>query len=267
MSPQIEKQQFKNTTDGWVGVTVIGPKGEDRGAAVEPGGTVWLSEPEQVLTATAPRRPEDNPFVEQTRMVTNQETGEVEPTKVTPLVPISEGRYVPAQDRFIPGVRAEGALGVAQAQAAATANEPATVTTLDAGALQRHAEVQAMGDNVVVNHRLPMQEDGSLAPPSVPPRAAAAAAAAQETPEPPQAPPTPPQEPPVQPAEETAAVVNPEIGEETGAAKPPTDPPVEGEYAAMEEVGTPDAGSPAGETGADTEREDEQPAPYTPPQE
>lgn len=307
MSPQIEKQQFKNTTGGWIGVTVIGPRGEDRGAAVEPDGTVWLSEQEQILTANASRRPEDNPFVAQTRMVTDPETGEQVETTVTPLVPVSENRYVPARERFVPGVLAEGALGTAQAQAAATANDPTTVTSMDAGALQRHAEVDVMGDDALPGHRLPLQEDGSITPPAppVPPRAAAAAAAAEppeatqedyerkvaeeqarqaaaaaateptldavpppiEPPAPPEEPSTPPQEPPVLPVqEETAAVVDPSIGEETGAAVTPSGPPVEGEYSAMEEVGTPSApvvGSPADE---DTER-DQPPVPYTPPQE
>lgn len=282
MSPQIEKQQFRNTTDGWVGVTVIGPKGEDRGAAVEPGGTVWLSEPEQILTANAPRRPEDNPFVEQTRMVTDPETGESVPVQVTPLVPADEGRFVPAQERFVPGVVAEGALGVARAQAAATGNDPTTVTTLDAGALQRHAEVDAMGADALPGHRLKIQEDGTLAPPPVPPRAAAAAAAAApeppEEPSPAPAPPvtpeepsTPPQEPPVPPVEEeTAAVVDPTIGEETGAAVPPSGAPVQGEYAMAEEVGTPSAPDTempaAGEPDGDAEQAS-QPAPYSPPQE
>lgn len=56
------KDEFINTSDGWVGVSTLKPNGEARGAAVEPGGSVFLSEEEQILTANAPRSDEDNPF-------------------------------------------------------------------------------------------------------------------------------------------------------------------------------------------------------------
>lgn len=42
-------------------------------------------------------------------------------------------------------------------------------------------------------------------------------------------------------AEEHAQAVDPTIDEETGAAKPPVQPPVEGEYGQAEEVGSPEA--------------------------
>jgi hypothetical protein len=42
-------------------------------------------------------------------------------------------------------------------------------------------------------------------------------------------------------AEEHAAAVDPAVGEETGAARPPVQPQPEGEYAQAEEVGSPDA--------------------------
>jgi hypothetical protein len=42
-------------------------------------------------------------------------------------------------------------------------------------------------------------------------------------------------------AEEQAAAVDPQVGEETGAAKPPASAPPEGEFAQAEEVGSPDA--------------------------
>lgn len=57
------RDEFINVSDGWVGVVQLGIHGEPRGAAVEPRGNVWLSEEEQILTANAPRRDEDNPFV------------------------------------------------------------------------------------------------------------------------------------------------------------------------------------------------------------
>jgi hypothetical protein len=57
------RDEFRNTTDGWIGVIqMVGPHREPKGTAVEPHGTVWLNEEEQILTANAPRADEDNPF-------------------------------------------------------------------------------------------------------------------------------------------------------------------------------------------------------------
>jgi hypothetical protein len=218
MAPQIEKQQFQNQSGGYVGVVVIGVKGEDRGIAVEPDGYVWLSEEEQRLTANAPRRPEDNPFVAQTRQRRNEETDALEDYEVVPLVPVSEERFVPADLRPVPGVQSEGAGAVAVAQAAATGPEPVVPISEDIAKnpVSRHDEVAA----------------SDLPAPIPPPRAAEAAAAAET-----------PQEPPVPPAEETAAASPGPQAEETGAAPLPTGEAPQGEYARAEEVGTPVPGS------------------------
>jgi hypothetical protein len=248
MSP-IDKQQFRNQTDGWIGAVAIGPKGDDRGVAVEPGGTVWLSEAEQVLTANAPRRPQDNPFIEQTLVRTNQETGSQEEYAIVPLVPVDEDRWVPAQERFVPGMMPDARSG-AVAQQAATGDEPELVSAVDLGAHQRHAEVAEAGEDALPNHRT---SPAALAP-DVPPRAAAAAAAAAASAAPE---PTPPIE------EEHAVKVDQAVGEETGAAPAPTGPAPEGEYAMAEEVGTPTAP----EASEETSEEQSAPAPYVPPQE
>lgn len=232
MSPQIQKQQFVNNDAGWVGAVVIGPKGDELGVAVEPGGTVWLSEPEQILTANAPRRPEDNPFLPQVRQWLNPDTGTKEDLTVTPLAPIDEGRFVPANARPIPSDLA----AASAAQAAATGDEPFVLVSSEGTAASREAEVLAQGDT---------------ARPGVPPspsiRAqAAAAAAAQATEVAPDAPaPTPVAEepavtPPVVPDEIASQSPGP-ASEETGAAVTPTADAPEGEYAAKEEVGTPGA--------------------------
>lgn len=242
MAPQIEKQQFQNNTDGWVGAVVIGPKGDERGIAVAPGGTVWLSEPEQALTANAPRRAEDNPFIEQTIMRTDPTTGATTEEKVTPLTAISEGRFVPSSIRYIPG-NTGGAGDTAAAQAAATAEEPTTPTVLDLGALQRHAEVEQMGEDAQPNQNPPVPRAAAMA-------AAAAAASDSGAVEPVADPEVVEQTL----ADEETAAATPAEGEEVGAATPPTGPAPEGEYTAQEEVGTP--------VGQQT-----QPAPYTPPQE
>lgn len=216
--PQVEKQQFKNNSGGHIGVVVIGPDGHERGASVRPDDTVWLSEPEQILTANAPRRAEDNPFIEQVVIRRNLETDAEEEVKITPLVPISENRWVPAGDRPIPADLVKvGAQSEAISQDAASSPEPSLPDTGGA-AVSRHEQVAAEGASAAPQPAPPQ------GPPPVPPRAAAAAQAADE---------------PV--SEEHAVKVNPDIAEETGAALPPvSDAPV-GEYTAQEEVGTPDA--------------------------
>jgi len=56
------KDEFINTTDGWLGVVQLNHLGQALGASVEPGGSVFLTEEEQILTANAPREDKDNPF-------------------------------------------------------------------------------------------------------------------------------------------------------------------------------------------------------------
>lgn len=250
MSPAIQKQQFRNESGGWIGVVLIGPKGDEQGHAVEPGQTVWLSEPEQILTANAPRRPEDNPFVAKTVSRTDPITGEHEEYQVTPLVPESEDRFVPANHRPIPadlyptGYQQAGA----QAQGNIGTNEPTVVSVSGDPVAEREAQVKA-------NPELRPNE-----PPPAPPRAAAAADAA-EPPAAPEEPPTP-EEPPV--PEEIAS-------EETGAAQTPASAAVTGSFRDGEEVATPEApqtaiGASAGSPDTDTETPPvaQQARPWTP---
>lgn len=233
---QIQKQQFKNETGGWVGAVVIGPRGDDRGVGVEPGGTVWLSEAEQRLTANAPRRPEDNPFIEQSREDQDPVSGETVVVKFTPLVPVSENRYVPAGERPIPGDASGATQGLA-AQAAATGPEPQTAVADSGTPESRTAEVEAMGEGAKPNFPPPPAR-AQAAVDNAPPEPAPTPAT-PEPPSEPQEPPVQPTEPPQQADEEHAVQTDPQVGEETGAATPPAGAPPEGEYAASEEVGTP----------------------------
>lgn len=57
------KDEFTNATDGWLGVVQIDHMGAARGASVAPGGSVFLTEEEQILTANAPVGDADNPFI------------------------------------------------------------------------------------------------------------------------------------------------------------------------------------------------------------
>lgn len=228
MSPQIEKAQFQNTTDGYVGVVQIGVKGEPKGMPVAPGGTVWLSEDEQILTANAPRRPEDNPFVAQKLQRRHPETDALEEVEVIPLVPISENRYVPANLRPI-GTSPQTAPSEPQGPVPASEAAPAA----------------------------PVAASAPVAPPTappVPPRAAAAAAAADEAAKAAYVPPTPgtPTPPAADPqrvapddegrvGDELAAASPGPASEETGAAVEPSLAAPVGEYQAGEEVGTPEA--------------------------
>lgn len=56
------KSEFENTTGGYVGVLVKDHSGRMKGIPVPPHATIWLDEDEQIATANAPRRDEDNPF-------------------------------------------------------------------------------------------------------------------------------------------------------------------------------------------------------------
>jgi hypothetical protein len=57
-----EKDEFVNVSAGWVGVVQIDHTGQAKGHPVEPEGSAFLSEEEQILTANAPRADADNPF-------------------------------------------------------------------------------------------------------------------------------------------------------------------------------------------------------------
>jgi hypothetical protein len=57
-----DKDEFRNMTSGWLGVVEINHEGRAMGTSVEPGGSCFLSEEEQILTANAPREDADNPF-------------------------------------------------------------------------------------------------------------------------------------------------------------------------------------------------------------
>lgn len=102
-----DKTEFVNNTDGYIGVVTYAPNGDEKPIAVEPGGTVWLSDAEQELTAKAPRKAEDNPFIQQRVPVLDPETGEtVSYVNVTPLTENDEDRPTPAANARARQVRA-----------------------------------------------------------------------------------------------------------------------------------------------------------------
>lgn len=58
-----QKTEYRNDSPGIIGVITIEPGGERKPIPVSPGATVWLSEEEEIATANAPVRDEDNPFI------------------------------------------------------------------------------------------------------------------------------------------------------------------------------------------------------------
>lgn len=58
-----QKTEYRNDSPGIIGVITIEPGGERKPIPVSPGATVWLSEEEEIATANAPQRDEDNPFI------------------------------------------------------------------------------------------------------------------------------------------------------------------------------------------------------------
>lgn len=207
MSP-VQKQRFKNQSAGWVGAVNIGPKGDEKGVAIAPGAEVWLSEDEKILTANAPKKAEDSPFMEQTFTRINRTTGKKETYKLTPLVLVSADRFVPGTDRPVPG-------GI---------EEPVTTAAPEPVA-EESSEVE--------------ESSTPPEPPEPPARAAQAAALATQAAKAAEAASEAP--------EETAASSPGPQAEETGAAPLPTGEPPHGEYSKAEEVGTPVGAETAGQ--------------------
>lgn len=283
----VEKRQYQNNTLGWLGVVVLDPQGKAVGISVEPQGTVWLSDEEAILTARAPRDPKDNPF-EETTFMEIVPGGEAVERKLRPLVPITEARFVPSEERYVPpGVGHSAAPDTAVAAANATGDEPGHATSggdpVAAASAAIATGVPVAGDAArfvpSMQSSAPEAQTADVVPafPGAAAQPAGAAASAESwveppggvthargelagenapDPEPAGAPPTPPAAPPPNPGqapndqtqvaasgaetEEVAATATPD-GEETGAAVPPAGEPPEGEFAANEEVGTPDA--------------------------
>lgn len=68
----MEKAEFRNNSRGICGAVVIDPGEKPKGVAVKPGETIWLNEEEQIATANAPRKAEDNPFVNGTLVLVTE---------------------------------------------------------------------------------------------------------------------------------------------------------------------------------------------------
>jgi hypothetical protein len=140
MAPTLVKDQFRNDSGGVAGAVII-ENNQAKAIPVQPGDTVWLSEDEQALTANAPKRQEDNPFINGTF------------TLVTEAQHIKHARPLRPQ---VPDVQETGAPPVAVAEPEqgkrAPGEEvatPAAVPSAVAAPEEEETEVAADGRTIV----------------------------------------------------------------------------------------------------------------------
>lgn len=213
MGSAIDKDQFRNPKKHQVGAVIIDAANKAKGVVVPPGGTIWLSEDEQRLTANAPRKDEDNPFVR----------GHLVPTNANR--PIGNERPTRADAPHDP-----------QVEAAPPAEQPPVEPPPPAPPVEEQAPVPPEPVPVppVVDHTKHLEElEAERSQGEGDPVAPAPASDLDE-----------------ETAQEAAQTTpgGPEE-EEIGAAVPPAGDPPQGEYQAQEEVGTPEA--PAAQPPAD----------------
>lgn len=82
--------RFRNTTGGFVGVVKYKPNGEESAIAVEPHGTVELTDEEIEATARAPREARDNPFEPQPFEVRDPNSDEIIETGERPFLVVDD---------------------------------------------------------------------------------------------------------------------------------------------------------------------------------
>lgn len=73
---KVEKVEFENRTQGYLGVVKIDRKGDEISLPVEPGARVFLTDEEIALTGQAHKRKQDSPFELREIVHFDQATGE-----------------------------------------------------------------------------------------------------------------------------------------------------------------------------------------------
>lgn len=112
------RTEFENVSDGVIGVQVADGNNRMQGIPVKPGETVWLTEAEEIATANAPRRPEDNPFTKgwlqvKTRAgdVINRRPIGSRDQVTTAVAPAPAPTPAPKDERELPTVERQGQPG------------------------------------------------------------------------------------------------------------------------------------------------------------
>lgn len=152
-APQIgiEKRRFENVTPEVHGAVILDADNKAKGVAVQPGETIWLSLQEEQLTAEAPVRPEDNPFVKEwNRAIESDSNGN--PTAFATesgcLRPTNEAPRVVGSQRFTPS-HGEPEPEDAAPEAEEPAEEPGEVTGAAPESQEAPAEGKAAPDEEV----------------------------------------------------------------------------------------------------------------------
>lgn len=222
------KTQFKNQTGSHMGAAIIDATGKEKGIAVEPHGTVWLSEAEQRLTAQAPRRAEDNPF--------DPRSGAPYGLEGPIFEAVSEARPI-ASDRLVPA-EASSPQNTAAAKLAATGDEPQGLkpaTPVEASSRAADWDQRADTDTrTTPDDADPLAAGQAITTAATTPGPGASAA---------------PEEPPTKPvtSDEDKALSTPEVTavdqsySSTAQSGLPTAPPPPEVLAGQEQVGTPEA--------------------------
>lgn len=134
------RKQFRNNTQGYIGVMQYAPNGDEKALAIAPNDVVWLNEAEVELTSRAPKNAADSPFAEQ-RIPIRDEDGEiVDYETITPLTLNSETRTNPLRPeaaREVRRQRLEPARGVAAEGSHAADEEVGTPAAQSSGAKGR----------------------------------------------------------------------------------------------------------------------------------
>jgi hypothetical protein len=120
---EVDKQEFQNDSPGWLGATVITGRNQDpKAIPVEPGGRIFLSREEQLLTSRAHQRDEDSPFKNGLNAVSKP--GKVSPDRLVPYDEALAEAAEPAPEEITgvePQPAGEAAVGVqAQTEIAGT---------------------------------------------------------------------------------------------------------------------------------------------------
>ncbi len=271
---EVEKKPYRNQTAGWQGVVKLNHLGAQEGHGVAPYGTVWLTDDEAKLTARAPARAEDNPFLPKP-FDFYDDKGAIVTQEMAPIVLVTDERDVPIDDRYVPAHPITGvdeaklnadAADVETALGGAERPVPTEATaepTLAPSALAAVPPSQATARAQTPPHEADRPEEdvapswvdnpertegvqqGSLGGADGAVGPSDAALADGPTGASPTATSVAEAQTPGAVAEEHAAVT--ETGEETGAAETPTGDAPEGEFAQHEEVGSPDAPTQGGE--------------------